>query len=80
MKTYDEEALEQAIELLKAGPQTVGALAMTFQRADRTIKRWLEELGKRGHWVVRDGTTAASPYRILPGGPTGAQIDTKPAA
>lgn len=67
MNTYNEEALAEAMKLLGSTPQTIPELATRFKKSERTIKRWLEEMRRRGLRVVRDGITVESPYFIVNG-------------
>ena len=65
MNTYNEKDLEKAILMLKARPYKVTSLSKKFKKSERTIKRWLVELGDRGYRVVRNGVEVDSPYVIL---------------
>lgn len=67
MNTYDEEALEETRVLLTVKPMTIRSLSRRFERSERTIKRWLNELRARGHRVVRDGIAVQCPYFIVTG-------------
>ena len=64
MNTYDENMLNEVVVLLKARPWTLRELSLRFEKAERTIKRWLIELRARGYRVVRDGVTVECPYYI----------------
>ena len=65
MNTYDETALTEAVTLLKSRGSTVPDMAKRFAKSERTIKRWLAELGRRGHRVVREGVAWNAPYTIV---------------
>ncbi len=63
MNTYNEDAMTKAVVLLSQ-PRTIPELAEQFGKSERTMKRWLEELRRRGHRVVRDGVGVEAPYFI----------------
>lgn len=64
MNMFKEDELRAFVELLCDNPYTIPELAQEFSHGERTIKRWIEELRRRGFRVVRDGVSSKAPYYI----------------
>lgn len=61
----DEAQFNSAIDLLKRKPTSIAKLAKRYHRTPRSIRRWLELMEERGHYVIREGVKPNSPYRIV---------------
>jgi hypothetical protein len=64
MNTYDEDLLSEVASMLQIRPWSLRELSLRFEKSERTIKRWLIELRRRGFRVVRDGITVECPYYV----------------